>query len=182
MKVLFLQKNSTETMAYKIRVILNTEEDVIRDIVIKKSATLEELHNTITKAFDFSGNEMASFYQSDDDWSQGEEFPLFDMSEGLDSKTQMQDIIVEKVLKNKNDKLIYIYDFLNMWSFFVEVIDDHFRQQEPILSDILFTLGNIPKTAPDIHFESEDLSLDDFDDDDDDDSEMDDFDFDEYMS
>ncbi len=101
-------------MAYKIRIILNADEDVIRDIVIQKSATLEELHNTINKAFDFSGSEMASLYRSDDDWSQGEEFPLFDMSEGLDSKIQMQDITVESVLKNKNDKLIYIYDFLNM--------------------------------------------------------------------
>ncbi len=100
------------------------------------------------------------------------------MSEGLDSKIQMQDITVESVLKNKNDKLIYIYDFLNMWSFYVEVIDDHFRQQEPILSDVLFALGNIPKTAPDIQFESEDLSKDDFSDDD----EIDDFDFDEYMN
>lgn len=167
-------------MAYKIRIILNADEDVIRDIVIQKSATLEELHNTINKVFDFSGSEMASFYRSDDDWSQGEEFPLFDMSEGLDSKIQMQDITVENVLKNKNDKLIYIYDFLNMWSFYVEVIDDHFRQQEPILSDVLFALGNIPKTAPDIQFESEDLSKDDFSEDYDD--EIDDFDFDEYMN
>ena len=167
-------------MAYKIRIILNANEDVIRDIVIQKSATLEELHHTINKAFGFEGNEMASFYRSDDDWSQGEEFPLFDMSEGLDSKTQMQDITVENMLKNKNDKLIYIYDFLNMWSFYVEVIDDHFRQQEPILSNVLFALGTIPKTAPDIQFESEDLSIDAFDEEEDD--EMDEFDFDAYMN
>jgi hypothetical protein len=170
-------------MSYKIRIILNAEEDVIRDIVIRKSVTLEDLHNKINKAFDFSGDEMASFYRSDDEWNQGEEFPLFDMSEGLDSKTQMQDLSVEDVLKNKNDKLIYIYDFLNMWSFYVEVIDEHFRQQEPIITDVLFALGNIPKTAPDIQFESENLSLDDFDDEEDDeDDELDEFDFDEYMS
>jgi len=180
MKVLFLQKICTSTMSYKIRIILNTEEDVIRDIVIRKSVTLEDLHHMINKAFDFSGDEMASFYRSDDDWSQGEEFPLFDMSEGLDSKTPMQDLSIEDVLKNKNDKLIYIYDFLNMWSFYVEVIDDHFRQQEPIVTDVLFALGNIPKTAPVIQFESEDLSIDEFDGEEDD--EMDEFDFDAYMN
>ena len=167
-------------MSYKIRIILNADEDVIRDIVIQKSATLEELHHKINKSFGFEGNEMASFYQSDKDWSQGEEFPLFDLSEGLDSKTQMQDVSIENILKNNSDKLIYIYDFLNMWSFFVELIDDHFRQQEPIVSEVLFTLGNIPKTAPDIQFESEDLSLDDFDEEEDD--EMDEFDFDAYMN
>jgi len=180
MKVLLLQKNCTTIMAYKIRIILNAEEDVIRDIAIQKSVSLEDLHHSIKNAFDFTTNEMASFYLSDDDWIQGEEFPLFNMSDGLDAKTAMQDITVEKVLKNKNDKLIYIYDFLNLWSFSVEVMDDHLRQQEPILSDVLFALGHIPQTAPDIQFESEDLSMDDFDDGKDDD--MDEFDFDGYLS
>lgn len=164
-------------MAYKIRIILNAEKDVIRDIAIQKSVTLEELHQVIKNAFDFTTNEMASFYKSDNDWTQGEEFPLFDMSEGLDSKIQMQGIKVETVLKNENDKLIYIYDFLNMWSFFVELIDDDFEQKKTELPDLLFSLGNMPKIAPEIQFESEDLSIDEFDDD-----ETDEFDFDEFLN
>ncbi len=165
-------------MAYKIRIILNAEEDVIRDIAIHKSVTLEELHLTINNAFGFAGNEMASFYRSDDDWIQGEEFPLFDMSEGLDSKIQMQDIIIKKVLFNKNDKLIYIYDFFNMWSFYVELIEDHLKIDKENLPNLLFSLGKMPDHAPDLQFESEDLSINEFDDDEED--EFDEMDFDTY--
>ena len=68
-------------MAYKFRVILDVEEDVFRDIIVSESINLEELHFTIAKSFGFKGQEMASFYRTDNAWEQGEEIPLFDMSE-----------------------------------------------------------------------------------------------------
>jgi hypothetical protein len=109
-------------MIYKIRAVLNTEEDVIRDIAILKTETLEDLHNVLSNAFGFDGNEMAAFYKSNDDWIQGEEFPLFDMGDNLDPKTQMGKIILEDILEVKNSKLIYVYDFFSMWTFYVELI------------------------------------------------------------
>ena len=37
-------------MIYRIRIILDVEEDVLRDIEIEATATLEDLHHAITKA------------------------------------------------------------------------------------------------------------------------------------
>ena len=51
-------------MIYRFRVILDAKEDVFRDIEINSENTLEEFHNSITQAFGFEGNEMASFYVS----------------------------------------------------------------------------------------------------------------------
>ncbi|MCF6296544.1 MAG: plasmid pRiA4b ORF-3 family protein [Flavobacteriaceae bacterium] len=166
-------------MVYKIRVILNSKEDVIRDIAILKTKNLENLHNAISNAFGFSGREMAAFYRADDDWNQGEEFPLFDMSDGLDSKVQMQNMLIENVLEEKEHKLIYVYDFFTMWSFYIELIETDLDQQDIELPSLLFSLGTIPKVAPDLQFESEDLSKE-FDEDKDD--EFDEFGFDEYMN
>ena len=60
-------------MIYRIRVILDlAEDDVFRDIEINETATLEDLHNVITHSFGFLGNEMASFYRSNDQWEQGD--------------------------------------------------------------------------------------------------------------
>lgn len=152
-------------MIYKIRVILNAEEDVIRDIAMEGASTLEDLHNSITNAFGFAGNEMASFYRSDETWVQGEEFPLFDMSDGLEKKTQMSDMELHGVLMSRGDKMIYVYDFFNMWSFYVELIDEDFDHNNIELPSLLFSLGAIPSHAPEIHFESEDLLDEDFDED-----------------
>ena len=59
---------------------------------------------------------MASFYRTDSEWNQGEEIPLFNMAEagvGISMATE----ILQEALPLENDKLIYVYDFLNMWTF-----------------------------------------------------------------
>lgn len=145
-------------MVYKIRLILNIEEDTIRDIAIEGSSSLEDLHNAITSSFGFAGDEMASFYRSDESWIQGEEFPLFDMSEGHDRKIQMSEISIDQLLMRENDKMIYVYDFFNMWSFYVELISTNFDHQGAALPSLLFSLGQVPNEAPDIQFETELLS------------------------
>lgn len=149
-------------MVYKIRVILNTEEDAIRDIAIDSGSSLEDLHNSITNAFGFTGDQMASFYRSDETWVQGEEHPLFDMGEGTDRKIQMSEIQLEEVLRQAHDKMIYVYDFFNMWSFYVELIENEFDHSNIELPALLFSLGLVPNNAPEIHFETEDLSIDDY--------------------
>ena len=60
-------------MIYRMRAILDTEEDVIRDFEIEASSSLEELHDALSQSFGFAGNEMASFYRSDEQWNQGED-------------------------------------------------------------------------------------------------------------
>ena len=152
-------------MVYKIRVILNTEEDVIRDIAIDSAASLEDLHNAVANSFGFTGEEMASFYRSDETWVQGEEHPLFDMGEGFDQKIQMREVILSDALIHENDKMIYVYDFFNMWSFYVELIQSNFDHNSTELPSLLFSLGLIPNDAPEIQFETEDLSAEEFDDD-----------------
>ena len=86
-------------MIYKIRAILDVKKDVIRDILIDSSHTLEDLHTSISNAFGFNGQEMASFYRTDDEWNQGEEIPLFDMSDAGESISMQKCVLKEAMLK-----------------------------------------------------------------------------------
>jgi len=167
-------------MAYKIRVILDVEKDVFRDIIVNESINLEELHFTIAKSFGFKGQEMASFYLTDDSWEQGEEIPLFDMSEDENSFS-MSNCLTSMVLKKEGDKLIYIYDFFSMWTFFVElseIIDNH----EADLPVITLSFGNTPDEAPEKEFIGESSNEDNYDafDDENNFENLDDIDFDNY--
>ncbi len=155
-------------MIYRFRVILDTEEDVFRDIEIEHDATLEDFHNVITQSFAFDGTEMASFYISDDQWSQGEEISLFDMSDGSQPIQLMNETMLSDVVHKDSLRLIYVYDFLSMWTFMVELADiaEHENGQE--YPNIMFVHGQIPDQAPDKEFKTEDLDVDDDDDDDDD--------------
>jgi len=141
-------------MIYKLRLILDTDEDVIREIVIKQSDSLEDLHNAVVNAFGFDGTEMASFYMTDDNWNQGAEIPLFDMSENGDAVT-MQHFIISDVIDTEKTKLIYVYDFFSMWSFFVELVDVLEDLHEYELPALVFTLGTIPAEAPEKEFVGE---------------------------
>src|SRR6056297_1563850 len=110
-------------MIYKYRIVLDVLDDVIRDIEIRDTSTLEDLHNSIAQAFGFDGTEMASFYKSDEDWNQGEEYLLFDMSDGDGEINMMNETSLDSVFSRDQTKMIYVYDFFNMWTFYVELAD-----------------------------------------------------------
>lgn len=144
-------------MIYRFRVILDndTEDDVFRDLEIRETDSLEDLHNIITQSFGFDGNEMASFYLSDDDWNEGEEISLFDLSEAGNARL-MNDTVLNDVVHEAQTKLIYVYDFLSMWTFFVElgeIVDEAEGTDYP---NLMFVHGQIPDEAPDKQFEAED--------------------------
>lgn len=150
-------------MIYRFRVILDndTEDDIFRDIEIRKTDTLEDLHNTITQSFGFDGTEMASFYISDDEWNQGEEISLFDMSESINPVKLMNETFLEDVVDQSKTKLIYVYDFLSMWTFLVELAEIVEVTKGVDYPNLMYVHGQIPDEAPEKSFKTDDL--DDFD-------------------
>ncbi|WGD33958.1 hypothetical protein [Olleya sp. YS] len=155
-------------MIYRFRVILDndTEEDIFRDFEIRESDTMEDLHNVITQCFGFDGTEMASFYLSDDEWNQGEEISLFDMSDGLNQVRLMNETTISDTVHEAQTKLIYVYDFMSMWTFFVELAEIVDTAEGVDYPNLMYVQGQVPTEAPDKIFEVDsDDSFDEFDDD-----------------
>ena len=142
-------------MIYKFRIVLDTLEDVFRDIEIEEEATLEDFHNAITQAFGFDGTEMASFYISDNEWNQGEEIVLFDMSEGQNSVRMMNETALDTVVSRDQTKLIYVYDFFSMWTFYVELADMVEPEDGRDYPNLMYSHGQLPDSPPDKNFEAE---------------------------
>ena len=161
-------------MIYRFRIILDTEEDVFRDLEIDEKATLEDLSNAIIQSFGFDGMEVASFYMSNDNWEQGVEFPQFDVAEGDEVIRTMGETILENVVHENHTRLIYVYDFLNMWQFMVELAEIVEKDDAQTYPNLMFVQEQVPSQAPDIAFEVE--LNDDEEDEFDDDYDVDDFD------
>ena len=142
-------------MVYKFRVILDAEEDVFRDIAILEEDTLEDLHNAIFNSFGFDGMEVASFYTCDDTWNQEEEISLFDTGDVPGEQKVMSDYKLSDILDKHNTKIIYVYDFINMWTFLVELASI----EEPVFGntypETLFSHGEMPDEAMEKNFEAD---------------------------
>lgn len=143
-------------MIYRFRVILDndTEEDIFRDLEIREDDTLEDLHNIITQSFGFDGSEMASFYVSDHQWNQGEEISLFDLSEDGSARL-MNETAINDVAHEVSPKLIYVYDFLSMWTFYVELAEIVDEAEGFDYPNLMFVQGQVPDTAPEKLFEAD---------------------------
>ncbi|SHJ00837.1 IS1096 element passenger TnpR family protein [Algibacter luteus] len=142
-------------MIYRFRVILDndTEEDIFRDLEIRETDTLEDLHNIITQSFGFDGTEMASFYLSNDQWDQGEEISLFDLSDDGSARL-MNETSLDSVVHEAQTKLIYVYDFLSMWTFFVELAEIVEETEGHDYPNLMFVKGQVPDEAHEKSFET----------------------------
>lgn len=138
-----------------VRVVPDIEEDVFRDICIGMDKTMEDLYNAIIQTFKFRGDQMASFYMSNDEWDKGHEIALMDMGEpnpqGLPS--EMRSAYIDDIIRLKGQKIILVYDFLKMWCFYLEVFEFNDEDIDGIYK-VSMSIGEVPneddKEMPDL--------------------------------
>ena len=165
----------------KFRVLLDSvkEQEVFCDIVVNDDQTFEAFYQSILKAFDFSNDQMASFFVSDTDWNKGEELSLMDMSFGSgdeeEAPAEMSDLMIRERVQDPKQRFILVYDFLNMWIILIEL--QEIMSEEVSESKVFLKVGEIPEkmrkevtdALENMQFETEisdDLKDFDFDDDD----------------
>ena len=148
--------NKNKIMVYKFRVILDAEEDIFRDIAILANDTLEDLHNAIFNSFGFDGMEVASFYTCDDTWNQEDEIPMFDAGDIPGEQKTMSDYSLSDILDKENTKIIYVYDFINMWTFLVELAAIEEISAGNTYPETIFSHGEMPAEAMEKHFYADD--------------------------
>ena len=142
-------------MIYKFRAILDAEDDVFRDIAIDENDTLEDFHNALFNAFGFDGLEMASFYTCDETWNQEDEISMFDTGDVVGEQRIMADYPLNELLDKEHTKIIYVYDFINMWTFLVELASVEEFETGLIYPNLLFSHGELPDAAPEKEFEAD---------------------------
>ena len=131
-------------MILRIRTILDVEEDVLRDIEIDEKFLLKDLHNLIIKSYGFEGKEMASFYKTNESWEQGDEMSLFDLGIGKDYSNDS----LNTIFNAENNRLLYVYDFLELWTFFIEVMEISDINKNTTYPNLVFSKGKVPENSP----------------------------------
>lgn len=130
----------------KFRVLLDSKEnvEVFRDVVIPDTATFGDLYNICIESFTFKGDQMASFYMSNDEWDKGQEITLEDMSFGDEESTTpiMAKTAVRDFIEEPDQKIILVYDFIKMWIFLLELVG--YEKETPEKPIIALAIGDAP--------------------------------------
>jgi|TARA_B110000263_G_scaffold16963_1_gene13597 hypothetical protein len=135
-------------MKYSITIYLESKEDVIRKIEVDSKISLLEFHQFIKESFKLQNDELASFYITNNELELLKEIPLVTFEEDLDN-INMENTNLESILNTKTNRLIYIYDYMLMWRFLIELTND---QGQTNKATCIKSIGEMPKDAPELNF------------------------------
>ncbi len=123
--------------AYRFHVTVENVDDFSFEIDVLPQQRFSDFHKAIQTIMQFEGQELASFYVSNNSWKKKMEITLIDMNIDEDvalyeddennkfrkkkvllmDKTKLSDII-----EDPHQRFIYLYDFLNPWVLYIEMI------------------------------------------------------------
>ncbi len=146
---------------YKFKVALEDQDNFYREIEIKANQTFEELHKILLDCGDFDGTELASFHLCDSQWKKMLEITLFDMNmaetDDEDKKAETNNTLLtmdkaklSNLINDPHQKIIYIYDYLEMWTFFLELYKIAEADEKIKYPRIVKSSGKIIKKIKDI--------------------------------
>ena len=81
-----------------------------------------------------------------------QEIPLFKIDDQENLMLVMNEITIGAVFPKINSQLLYVYDFLKMWRFSITYIKE--SENEIKENSCIKSIGEIPKEAPEIQFET----------------------------
>ena len=135
---------------YKFKLTFEEYEDISRVIEIKSSQTFLEFHKAILDSIGFDQKQMASFYMSNDTWKKEQEITLEDMSDDNDENSipipTMKDSRLSMFVNDPHQKIVYVYDFLEMWTMHLELVGIEMKEKAGVKYPICSkSVGLAPK-------------------------------------
>jgi hypothetical protein len=104
------------------------------------------LHNFIQKDLNFDTHQLASFFLTDDLWSKGLELTLIDMeNDAGPAAIPMDSVKMSDLLKQKKERLLYVFDIFSDRCFFIELTDIIQPAADEIYPRCAVSVGEAPR-------------------------------------
>jgi hypothetical protein len=111
-------------MIYKFRMISGDDKVFLRDYDVDSNQTFFELHKIIQNNLCYDSAQLASFFLADENWNKGLELTLLDMeNDGGPAAIPMSSVKIREIVKEKKERLLYVFDIFTDNSFFIELMD-----------------------------------------------------------
>ena len=109
-------------MVYRFLLLSDEVDNFKREIQISSQATFFDFHKEILKATGYDASQMYSFFVCEDDWSKRTEINLIEMDTSSEEDCFiMENTVLEDMLEEEHQKLLYVFDPLNERVLFIEL-------------------------------------------------------------
>jgi hypothetical protein len=111
-------------MLFKLRIKSDVVEKFVLHIDADANNTFYQLHESIQEECKYDPSQLATFFVADEEWDRGLEIKMFDTDSIQRLSTDgllMKKTRLGEILKDVEDKLIYVFDIYNQKSFYIEL-------------------------------------------------------------
>lgn len=109
-------------MIFRFLLLSDEADNFKREIKIDSEATFAELQTIILQSVNYQEGELASFFICDDNWEKELEITSIEMDTDSDVDSYiMAETVLNDILEDEKQKLMYTFDFLTERSFFMEL-------------------------------------------------------------
>ncbi|MDD5184219.1 MAG: hypothetical protein PHS84_03050 [Paludibacter sp.] len=111
-------------MIYKFTLLSDEVDDFVRVITIDSEAKFIDLHNAILDSVNYEKNQMTTFFICSDNWEKGQEVTLVEMESSSEYDNLVMDsTVLEELLVDEGQKLLYVFDMMSDRVFFMELTE-----------------------------------------------------------
>jgi len=109
-------------MVFTFKILSDKVENFALSIAADARNTFFELHEAIQDECKYDPSEIATFFLADEEWDKEMEIPMFSNKRlKPDFERTMKNCSLGDYLKEKEDKLIYVFDVINQKSLYIEL-------------------------------------------------------------
>ncbi|MGC3979345.1 MAG: hypothetical protein QM751_14640 [Paludibacteraceae bacterium] len=111
-------------MIFKFTIISDEVDNFLRIIEIDSEASFLDFHHAILDSVDYEKNQLTSFFLCNDDWEKEQEITLIEMESSSEyDNLVMEDTVLDEILTDEKQKLMYVFDMISDRAFFIELTE-----------------------------------------------------------
>ncbi len=149
-------------LVYKFKVSFEDQDDFLREIELRADQTFEDFHQAILGNLGLDPGMLASFFICDHRYRKLKEIQLVELhsnvaakktesdegeplAAGAEKASLMKDIELKDVIDDPHQRLLFVYDYANRWTFYIELIRILPEEKNLVYPRFSKTIGAVPR-------------------------------------
>lgn len=136
-------------LIYKFKISFEDQTDFLREIALRADQTFEDFHQALLGNLGLDPGMLASFYLCDHRFRKLKEIRLTDTNTVSTQENPalplMQDAVLKDYIDDPHQRLLFVYDSLNQWTFYIEMVKIQQAKENTVYPAFTRRAGGVPR-------------------------------------